>query len=62
MSCVKVIAAAALETGAFHVFGAIATRRGCGSVKAPLARWPGSETVSVASPAVEITVAFVDAV
>ena len=31
-------------------------------MKAPLARWPGSETVSVASPAVLITFAVVDAV
>jgi hypothetical protein len=38
---------------------------GCGSVKAPLARWPGaavsgSETESVASPAVLRTSAVVD--
>ena len=41
--------------------------RGCGSANVPLTRRPvfvvlGSETLSVASPAVEITLAVVDAV
>ena len=38
------------------------TTSGDGSANAPFIRWPGSETVSAASPAVEITLAVVDAV
>ena len=37
-------------------------RSGSGSENAPLVRWPGSLTDSVASAAVEMTVAVVDAV
>ncbi len=39
--------------------GLIATWSGSGRLKAPLRRWPGSETDSVASPAVLVTVAVV---
>src|SRR5689334_19028062 len=47
-----------LETGPVHVVFDSSTRSGSGSVNAPLARWPGSETDRVASPAVEMTLAF----
>ena len=40
----------------------IFTRSGCGSVNDPFCRCPGSEVLSAASPADEITFAVVDAV
>src|SRR5690349_24981577 len=51
-----------LDTGADHALFDSETRSGSGSENAPFTRWPGSETVSAASPAVEMTFAFVDAV
>src|SRR3954470_3994410 len=62
MGWVKVIVEAALETGPLHAPGAMSTRSGWASVKAPLLRWPGSETLSAASPALLITFAVVVAV
>ena len=62
MCCRKVIAADALETGPVHDAGTMSTRNGCGSENVPFIRCPGSDTVSEASPAVEITLAVVDAV
>src|SRR5262245_55416234 len=58
----NVIAEVALDTGPVHDAGAISTRSASGSEKAPLVRCPGSETETVASAAVEITVAEVVAV
>ena len=43
--------------GAVHAALLNATSKGDGSENAPLDRWPGSDTVSAASPAVETTVA-----
>ena len=51
-----------MDTGALHAAGVSSTCSGCASVNVPLARWPGSETLSVADPAVEVTVAVVEAV
>src|SRR5689334_14295480 len=51
-----------LDTGALQLALLNETRSGSGSENAPLVRWPGSETLSVASPAVLMTVALVDAV
>ena len=53
----NVIATAALDTGPVQVAGVISTRSGSGSENVPLVRWPGSETLSVASPAVLMTLA-----
>src|SRR3954452_16813146 len=58
----NVIAETALDTGSNHVPGAMSTCSASGSEKAPLVRRPGSDTVSAASPALEITLAVVDAV
>src|SRR3954471_483866 len=55
----NVIATPALETGPVHAAGAISTRSASGSENAPFVRWPGSDTESAASPAVEITFAVV---
>src|SRR3954447_20314222 len=52
----------ALDTGPLHDPGAMSTRNGCASANAPLVSCPGSETLSVASPAVLITFAVVVAV
>ena len=62
MCCRNVIATDALETGPIHDAGTISTRNGCGNENVPFIRCPGSETVSEASPAVEMTLAVVDAV
>ena len=72
IDCLKSIATLSLETGAAYVLtvegsGVPATCSGEVSEKVPLTRRPGavvlgSEAVSVASPAVETTVAVVDAV
>src|SRR4051812_29824270 len=61
MSCLNPIVNASLDTAAPHVRGTPRTCSGCGSENAPLVRWPGSLTLSAASPAVEVTVAVVDA-
>ena len=58
----KVIAADAFDTGPLQAAGAIATRSGWASAYDPFMRCPGSSTVSAASPAVLVTVAFVVAV
>src|SRR5262245_54541381 len=57
----NVIAADAFDTGPVHDAGAMSTRSGSGSENAPLLRWPGPSTLSVALPAVEVTFAIVDA-
>ena len=62
IDCLNAIATASLEVGPAHADLPSSTRSGSGSVNAPLVRWPGSLTDSVASPAVEVTVADVDAV
>ena len=62
IACLNVTSTTSLETGAVHVAFENSTRRGCGRLKAPFIRWPGSLTDSVASPAVEITVAVEAAV
>src|SRR3954454_22550654 len=67
MACLNVTGTTSLEVGADQVFTTPRPCSGCGREKAPLTRWPGavglgSATVSVASPAVEITVAVVEAV
>ena len=67
IDCLNVIGTDSLEVGAVHV---LMTPRPCsGEARAnvPLTRWPvpielGSATLSVASPAVEMTVAVVPAV
>src|SRR4051794_9807442 len=55
----KVIVTGSLATGAVHVVLLNPTRSGSGSENAPLVRCPGSLTESVASPAVEMTLALV---
>ena len=68
MSCVNVTGTDSLEIGAVHVLIVPRPlRAGSASANVPLTRWPvavvlGSATLSVASPAVEITVAVVEAV
>ena len=59
MCCLNAIVTGSLDTGADHVLLENATCSGSGSVNAPLLRWPGSPTLSVALPAVEITFAVV---
>src|SRR4051795_12072536 len=56
------IVTGSLDTGADQVLLENATSSGSCSVNAPLLRWPGSETLSAASPAVEMTFAVVCAV
>src|SRR3954452_21606742 len=62
MCCRNVVVDGPLDTGPLHAFGAISTRSGSGSENAPLTKWLGSDTESAASPAVEMTLAGVDAV
>ncbi len=62
IACLKEIVTVSLDTGAFQVDFESVTCSGCGSENVPLVRRPGSECDSVASPAVEITFAVVDAV
>ena len=62
MSCWNATATASPEVGAVQALLPSSTRSGSIRVNAPLARWPGSETESVASPAVDVTVAVVFAV
>ena len=52
----------AFETGAFQPFGVIVTCSGCARLNGPFASLPGSDTLSAASAAVEITFAVVWAV
>src|SRR3954447_20945673 len=54
-------ATGSLDTGALHDVGDISTCSGSASVNAPLVRWSGPETLRVALPAVDVTVAVVDA-
>ena len=62
MCCLNAIVTGSLETGAVQVALLNATCSGSGSVNVPFVRWPGSDTVSAASPAVEMTLAVVVAV
>src|SRR3954471_1343998 len=67
MGCENVTVTTSLDTGAAHVFPTPSPPSGDASENAPLTSRPGavglgSATVSVASPAVEMTVAVVDAV
>ena len=62
MCCLNAIVTGSLETGAVQVALLKETSSGEGSANAPLVRWPGSLTVSAASPAVLITFAVVLAV
>src|SRR5262249_20896028 len=55
----NVMVTGSLETGAVHVDFENSTCSGSGNENDPLVRWPGSLTVSAASPAVEITFAGV---
>src|SRR5688500_5609746 len=50
---------AALDTGPVQAAWLNSTRSGSARLNAPLARWPGPETVRVASPAEEMTFAVV---
>src|SRR5690349_8887152 len=54
MCCENPIATTSLDTGPFHACGTPSTCSGSGSENAPLVRCPGSLTLSVASPAVEV--------
>ena len=62
MCCLKEIVTGSLATGASQVVFEKATSSGDGSANVPFIRCPGSETLSVASPALEITLAVVEAV
>src|ERR1700742_3215500 len=62
MCWLKPIVTASLETGALQLDFENVTCSGSASENAPLVRWPGSDTVSAASPAVEMTSAALDAV
>src|SRR5262245_55160789 len=62
IDCLKPSGTTSLETGEFQAFGTPVTCSGCGSENVPFTRWPGSETLSAASPAVETTLAVVCAV
>ncbi len=53
----NVIVTASLATGAVHAAFENSTRSGSESVNVPFASRPGSETLSVASPALEVTFA-----
>ena len=61
MCCEKPIVTGSLETGPVHVDFERLTTSGDGSANVPFIRWPGSDTLSVASPAVEMTLAVVEA-
>src|SRR5688572_9958328 len=62
MSCLNVTPTFSLEVGPVQALFASSTRSGSASENAPLVRKPGADTDSVASPAVEVTVASVVAV
>ena len=62
MCCLNEIVTGSLDTGASQVDFEKATSSGDGSENEPFIRWPGSETLSAASPALEITLAVVEAV
>ena len=59
MSCLNVTGTVSLVVGPVQVDLPNSTRSGSARLNAPLVRWPGSVTASVASPAVEVTVAVV---
>ena len=62
MCCLKPIVTDSFDVGAVQAAFDNDTSSGDGSENAPFTRCPGSEYVSAASPAVEITDAVVDAV
>src|SRR5690348_8167288 len=62
MCWLKPIATESLDAGAVQLDFDSETCSGSGSENAPLARWPGSDTLSVAPAAVDTTFAVVDAV
>jgi hypothetical protein len=62
MCCLNVIVTLSLDTGAAQADFENSTPSADGSENAPFVRCPGSDTVSVASPAVEMTLASVVAV
>ena len=62
IACLNVMSTRSLDVGPDQADFENATCSGCGSENAPLVRWPGSDTVSAASPAVLITFAVDDAV
>src|SRR5262249_11515566 len=62
MCCLKPIVTGSLETGAVQALLDSSTTSDDGRENDPLVMWPGSEYVSAASPAVEMTLALVDAV
>src|SRR4029453_13996396 len=57
MCCLKPIVTASLETGAVQADLENDTSSGDGSANVPFIRWPGSEELSAASPAVLTTLA-----
>ena len=59
ISCLKPTSTTSLETGAVQLVLLNETWSGSASENAPLVRWPGSLTLSVASPAVLTTFAVV---
>src|SRR5262245_12317268 len=62
MCCLKPTVTTSLDTGAVHAAFDNETSSGDGSENVPLVRCPGSEYVSAASPAVEMTLAVVEVV
>ena len=60
--CLNAIVTGSLATGPVQVDFEKLTSSGDGSANAPFIRWPGSDTVSAASPAEEMTLAVVAAV
>ena len=62
MCWVNRIVTGSLETGPVHTDFENETASGDGSANVPFIRWPGSDTVNAASPAVEMTLAGVVAV
>src|SRR5687767_12745597 len=62
MCCLNVIGTVSFDTGPVQAVLPNSTRNGSARENAPLVRWSGALTPSVASPAVDVTVALVDAV
>ena len=62
MCCVKPTVTGSFETGAVQLLLESETCSGSVRLNAPLVRWPGVETLSVASPAELTTLAVDDAV
>jgi hypothetical protein len=60
-TCLKLTATLSLLVGPVQADLAKETCSGSGSANVPFIRWPGSLTLSAASPADEVTVAVVDA-